>query len=176
MLCGLKTSRNRLKQRVRPKRLLQAADRTELCRHGQEVGTGGWVRSDRAAGDHNDLDQRVPLPNHPHRLKPVHARHEDVEEQQVESSDFELIDPLPAAAGDDDLVSGPLQQEPDGNLNGLVIVHDQDFRQGRFFQFNRSQRQVAEVSLNRLVSASASTRYPPLKSLWQGAVCTVAGR
>jgi hypothetical protein len=26
-------------------------------------------------------------------------------------------------------VSGPLQQEPDGNLNGLVIVHDQDFRQ-----------------------------------------------
>ena len=61
----------------------------ELDRHGQEIRLRVRFRDQRPAGDHDDGNGR-PLPlNVPHGLKPIHARHEDVEEQEIEVSAFE---------------------------------------------------------------------------------------
>ena len=50
----------------------------------RKSGASPGSEDDRPPGDHDDRDQRPQLMNHPHGLKPVHSRHEDVEEQQIE--------------------------------------------------------------------------------------------
>lgn len=83
------------------------------------------------AGNHNDLDRRVLLPDQPHGLKPVHAGHENIEKQQVKIAAFELIQRAPPVAGGDNPMPGPFQQQPDGGLDRSVIVGDEYFCQGR---------------------------------------------
>ena len=61
-------------------------------------------------------------------FQPVHSRHEDIEKQQVEIAGFEGRQPLTAVAGGDHAVAGPFQQNPDGGLDGAIVVHDQDLR------------------------------------------------
>jgi hypothetical protein len=61
-----------------------------------------------------------------HRLQPVHAGHEDVEKQEVELAGLEQCKSLVAVAGDGDVMTGPLQKQPDGDLHGRVVIHDQD--------------------------------------------------
>ncbi len=66
----------------------------------------------------------------PHGFQAVHARHEDIEKQQIESfTRLEYREPLAAIAGDDNAVAGPFQQNPDGRLHCNVIVHDQNLCQ-----------------------------------------------
>lgn len=62
------------------------------------------------AGDHNDRDRRMLQPDQPHRLKPVHAGHENIEKQQIEIAALQLIEAAAAVAGGDHLMAGPLQQ------------------------------------------------------------------
>jgi hypothetical protein len=80
-----------------------------------------------SARDHNDRDQRLLLMDQPHRFQPVHSRHEDIEKQQVEISGLERRQPFAAIAGDGNTVAGPFQQDPEGCLDGIVVVDDQDF-------------------------------------------------
>src|ERR1035437_151576 len=82
-------------------------------------------------GDHNDRDQRLLLMNQPHRFQAIHARHEDIEKQQIEVSGFEYRQPFAAIAGADNAVACPLEQKSYGRLDGAVIVHDQNFRHGQ---------------------------------------------
>jgi hypothetical protein len=63
--------------------------------------------------------------NEPHRFQPVHARHENIEQQQIEIAGLEDRQRLASIAGDDDAVPGPFQQKPDRRLDGDVIVDDQ---------------------------------------------------
>ena len=81
-------------------------------------------------GDDHDLHCGVPLPDQPHGLEPVHARHEDIEEQQVEILALELIQSAAAVIGGKDLMPGALQQQADDGLHRGIVVDDQDFRQG----------------------------------------------
>jgi hypothetical protein len=91
----------------------------------------------------NDRCARLLLVNELHRLQPIHSRHEDIENQQVEISGFEHRKPLAAVAGDDNGVTGPLQHDPAGRLHGKVVVQDQDVRQSRFSECtNHGQRRV----------------------------------
>lgn len=68
-------------------------------------------------GDDHDLHCGVPLPDQPHGLEPVHARHEDIEEQQVEILALELIQSAAAVIGGKDLMPGALQQQADDGLH-----------------------------------------------------------
>ena len=63
----------------------------------------------------------------PHGLEPIHARHENVEQQQVEIAGFELGDALSSVCRRDHAVVGPLQQEPDSGLNSRIVIYDQYF-------------------------------------------------
>ena len=66
----------------------------------------------------------LPLVNQPHGLEPVHARHENIEEQEVEASLLECRKPFAAVTGDDHAVPGALQQEPDRHLHRSIVVND----------------------------------------------------
>lgn len=84
-------------------------------------------------------------PHQPHRLEPVHAGHENIEEQQVEVAAKQLIEAAAAVAGGDHLMADPLQQQPHGGLNRRVVINDENFRQGRLapVRMESRQRQVA---------------------------------
>jgi hypothetical protein len=127
----LQAAVDRGKQRLRPKRLLQARDRAELGGHLQEVRLGVGVRGDRAAGDDDDGNRRLPRPDVAHGLQPVHSGHEDIEEQQIELTGFEQRERLVAVAGRRHLMPGPFQHQPDRDLHGRVVIHDQDVRHFR---------------------------------------------
>ena len=68
-------------------------------------------------------------PDVAHRLEPVHAGHENVEEQQVELARLEQSERLVAVAGHCDVMTGPLQKQPDRELYGRIVIHDQDVGQ-----------------------------------------------
>src|SRR5437016_397007 len=61
-----------------------------------------------------------------HGLQPIHARHEDIQAQEIEIAGFELGKPFAAVAGDVDTVASPFQQEPICQLDGWIIVHYQN--------------------------------------------------
>jgi hypothetical protein len=61
-------------------------------------------------GDHDDRDQWLLLVNAPHRFQPVHARHEDIEKQEVELGGLEDREAVAAVTGGDNAVPGPFQQ------------------------------------------------------------------
>ena len=87
--------------------------------------SGARIRRDRFAGDHDDRNSRLALMHQPHRLESIHARHENVEKQQVEIAGLEQGDALSSVAGGDHAVAGPLQQKADGGLDRRVVIHDQ---------------------------------------------------
>ena len=58
-----------------------------------------------------------------HGLQTIHARHEDIQAQQIELASLELGDPLAAVAGDVNAVARPFQHKPNCQLNGRIIVH-----------------------------------------------------
>ena len=62
-----------------------------------------------------------------HGLQPIHARHEDIQAQQIEVAVFELGQSLAAIAGDIDAMPSAFQQEPNCQLNSWIIVHYQNF-------------------------------------------------
>jgi hypothetical protein len=62
-----------------------------------------------------------------HGLQPIHARHEDIKAQQIEVAVFELGQSLAAVAGDVDTMAGALQQKPNCQLNGWIIINYQNF-------------------------------------------------
>ena len=62
-----------------------------------------------------------------HGLQPIHAWHEDIEAQQIEVAVFELGQPFAAIAGDVDTMASALQQKPNCQLDGWIIVHYQNF-------------------------------------------------
>jgi hypothetical protein len=98
--------------------------------------------------------------NQPHRFQPVHARHEDIEKQQVEIAGLEYRKSVAAIIGNDNTVPGPFQQQPDGRLNRAVIVNNQNFRQRLSL---RSERGIMgngrlQRSLNFRCRASPSRR------------------
>ena len=104
-------------------RLLQARDAPSFIAMVRKSGLG--IRRDRFAGDHDDRNSRFPLMHQPHRLEPIHARHEDVEKQQVEIAGLEQGDALLSVAGGDHAMAGPLQQKADGGLHRCIVIHDQ---------------------------------------------------
>jgi hypothetical protein len=61
-----------------------------------------------------------------HGLQPIHARHEDIQAQEIEIAGFELGKSLAAVGGDVNTMASPFQQEPNCQLNGWVIVHYQN--------------------------------------------------
>ena len=82
---GFQAARDGCQQIGGPERLLQAGDRAELGRHGQEVGAAVRLRRDRPAGDHDDRNLRPVFANHPHGFKSIHSRHENVQEHRSKS-------------------------------------------------------------------------------------------
>jgi hypothetical protein len=102
--------------------------------------------------------------NQPHGFQPVHARHEDIEEQEVELPGLEQRQPLAAIAGNVNAVTCPFQQNPDGRLHGDIIIDDQDLCQSisPFGTWNQTQWQVARVSLNLHSRASTSRQKRPV--------------
>ena len=76
-------------------------DRSELGRHGQKVRGGVRLRRDRPAGNDDDRNLRPVLANHPHGFEPIHSRHEDVEEQQIEISGLAQCQALSPVTGSD---------------------------------------------------------------------------
>src|SRR6266568_3360092 len=61
-----------------------------------------------------------------HGLQPIHARHEDIQAQEIEIAGFELCKSFAAIAGDVNTMASPFQQEPNCQLNGRIIVHYQN--------------------------------------------------
>jgi hypothetical protein len=61
-----------------------------------------------------------------HGLQPIHARHEDIQAQEIEIAGFELGKSLAAIAGDVNTMASPFQQQPNCQLNGCIIVHYQN--------------------------------------------------
>jgi hypothetical protein len=61
-----------------------------------------------------------------HGLQPIHARHEDIQAQEIEIAGFELGKSLAAIAGDVDTMASPFQQEPNCQLNGWIVIHYQN--------------------------------------------------
>ena len=102
----------------------------------------------------------------PHRLEPIHARHENVEKQQVEIAGLEQGDALSSVAGGDHAVAGPLQQKADGGLDRCIVIHDQyscQLSNSPGGSLEPGQRQVvgfAETPLycNGLAGASVSSK------------------
>ena len=52
------------------------------------------------------------LARQPQRFKSVHARHEDVEEKQIERLGMDQVEAATAVIGGNDGVAGALQEEP----------------------------------------------------------------
>ncbi len=77
------------------------------------------------------------MTDHPHGLEPVHARHEDVEEQEIEIAGLAQREPLASVAGGDHAMAGAFQQQAHGSLNGSIVIHDQ----------NSCQSQVLRIPL-----------------------------
>jgi hypothetical protein len=63
------------------------------------------------------------LAHQPQRFKSVHARHEDVEEQQVERFCIDQVEAATAVIGGNDGVAGALQEEPQRRLHRMVVVN-----------------------------------------------------
>jgi hypothetical protein len=61
-----------------------------------------------------------------HSLQPIHARHEDIQAQQVEIARFELGKSLAAIAGDVNTMASAFQQESNCQLNGWIVIHYQN--------------------------------------------------
>ena len=70
--------------------------------------------------------------NEPHRFQPVHFRHENVHDEQVEVAGFEYLQAFVAVIRDDDAVAIPLKQKLHGRQYGTVIVDSQDIRHRQF--------------------------------------------
>ena len=130
---GFQAARDGCQQVRRPERLLQAGDRAELGRHGQEVRGGVRLRRDRPAGDDDDRNLRPVLANHPHGFEPIHSRHEDVEEQQIEISGLAQCQALSAVVGSDHAMAGAFEQQADGHLDRRIVIHDQYSCQSKKF-------------------------------------------
>ena len=130
-VCGLKTSRNRRQKDARPERLVQAPDRTELGSHDKEVRPVVWTGGDWPARDRDNGKRWFPLANKSQCLEPVHARHEDVENQEIERFGAESIETATAIAGGNDVVTGSFEKEPQCHPDSIVVVNNENSCQGR---------------------------------------------
>jgi hypothetical protein len=86
------------------------SDRTELGGHDKEVRSIVWTGRDRPARDRNDGKRCVLLSNKSQCLEAVHARHEDVENQEIERLGVEPIETATAVAGGNDVVAGSFEK------------------------------------------------------------------
>ncbi len=80
----------------------------------------------------------------PHGFDAVHARHENIEKQQIEVAGLEHRQPLAAVVGHYRAMTGALEQKPDSRLDRSVVVHDQDFSHASFFRTESNQCPVVK--------------------------------
>ena len=89
---------------------MQAPDRAELGGHDKEVRPVGWFSGNWPARDRNDGKRCLLLANKAQRLEPVHARHEDVEDQKIKRFGTEQVEPATAVTGDNDVMAGSFEK------------------------------------------------------------------
>jgi hypothetical protein len=85
------------------------------------------------------------------RFESVHARHEDVEEQEIEGLGAYKVDAATTVTGGNYVVTGSFEQEPQRRLNRIVVVNNEDPSQGR-----RSAVIDVNGKLNRYPSSALS--------------------
>jgi hypothetical protein len=147
-VCGLKTSRNCRQKNARPERFVQAPDRAELPGHDKKVRSVIRTGGDWPARDRND-GKRCFLANKSQRFEAVHARHEDVENQEIERFGVEQIETATAVTGGNNIVTGSLEKEPQRHPNSIVVVNNKNSCQGR-----RSAGNQVNGRLNRYPSST----------------------
>ena len=68
--------------------------------------------------------------NVPHRLKTVHPRHEDVDDEQVKAPRLEQLQSGVAVVDGFDCMGGALKQNLDGRKNRPIVIDDENARHG----------------------------------------------
>jgi hypothetical protein len=127
---------------------VQAPDRAELPGHDKKVRSVIRTGGDWPARDRND-GKRCFLANKSQRFEAVHARHEDVENQEIERFGVEQIETATAVTGGNNIVTGSLEKEPQRHPNSIVVVNNKNSCQGR-----RSAGNHVNGRLNRYPSSA----------------------
>ena len=133
---------------------MQAPDRTELGGHDKEVRSVVLTGRDWPARDRNDGKRWLLLANKSQCLEPVHARHEDVENQEIERFGVEPIKTATAVAGGNDVVARSFEKEPQCHPNSIVVVNNENSCQGR-----RSVGNHVNGRLNRYPSSAVMQEF-----------------
>ena len=152
-VCGFKTSRNCRQKNARPERLVQAPDRAKLPGHDKEVRSVVRTGGDWPARDRNDGKRCLPA-NKSQCFEAVHARHEDVENQEIERFGVEQIETATAVTGGNDIVTSSLEKEPQRHPNSIVVVNNKNSCQGR-----RSAGNHVNGRLNRYPSSAVMQEF-----------------
>jgi hypothetical protein len=109
-----------------PERLAQAARRTELERHAQEVGVAHLWIGEGISGNRDQRHGGRMVVEYPDRLETAHPRHENVDDHQIERGIVERKQAAGAAIGDRNLKAVPLEPGPNGEANVRIIVDNQN--------------------------------------------------
>ena len=66
--------------------------------------------------------------NQPHRFKAVHSRHEDIDDEQIETSHFDELQAVATVIDGFDRVRRSLEQHLDRGKDRTVVIDDENAR------------------------------------------------
>src|SRR5215213_3832135 len=113
-------------QRSRRERLAQAARGAEFERHAQEVRRRRVEVGKGVSRHRNQRNRRRAFVEYPDRFETAHARHEDVDQHQVEAAVFQRTKPGFAAIGYRHVKAVTLEIDLDGRTDLGIVIDDEN--------------------------------------------------
>lgn len=103
---------------------MQTVDRTELCRHVEEIGG----RSASGIVSRNDDDRHfwAGFLHVPDNFQPIHVGHEKIDDQQIELPGLKILKTFLAVLGENDLMAITLEHDVHGRPDRRIIIDNQN--------------------------------------------------